>query len=128
MEKTLSSQATNWKEGRRLRAWELYQEGWKQRDIANALGVTQGAVSQWLKRGREGGVESLRHQPPPGATPRLSPVQRDELLQLLSQGAEFFGFQGDVWTQPIGHPDSRPLWGVIRSFPRRPYSEGLWLE
>ena len=88
MEKTLSSQATNWKEGRRLRAWELYQEGWKQRDIANALGVTQGAVSQWLKRGREGGVESLRHQPPPGATPRLS------------QGAEFFGFQGEVWTQP----------------------------
>ena len=64
MEKTLSSQATNWKEGRRLRAWELYQEGWKQSDIANALGVTQGAVSQWLKRGREGGVESLRHQPP----------------------------------------------------------------
>ena len=100
MEKTLSSQATNWKEGRRLRAWELYQEGWKQRDIANALGVTQGAVSQWLKRGREGGVESLRHQPPPGATPRLSPVQRDQLLKLLSQGAEFFGFQGEVWTQP----------------------------
>ncbi len=100
MEKTLSSQATNWKEGRRLRAWELYQEGWKQRDIANALGVTQGAVSQWLKRGREGGVESLRHQPPPGATPPLSPVQRDQLLKLLSQGAEFFGFQGEVWTQP----------------------------
>ena len=100
MEKTLSSQATNWKEGRRLRAWELYQEGWKQSDIANALGVTQGAVSQWLKRGREGGVASLRHHPPPGATPRLSPVQRDQLLKLLSQGAEFFGFQGDVWTQP----------------------------
>ena len=100
MEKTLSSQATNWEEGRRLRAWELYQEGWKQRDIANALGVTQGAVSQWLKRGREGGVESLRHQPPPGATPRLSPVQRDQLLKLLSQGAEFFGFQGDVWPSP----------------------------
>jgi transposase len=100
MEKTLSSQATNWKEGRRLRAWELYQEGWKQSDIANALGVTQGAVSQWLKRGREGGVASLRHQPPPGATPRLSPAQREQLLKLLSQGAEFFGFQGDVWTQP----------------------------
>ena len=42
----------------------------------------------------------MRHQPPPGATPRLSPVQRDQLLKLLSQGAEFFGFQGDVWTQP----------------------------
>lgn len=100
MDKTLSSQATNWREGRRLRAWELYQEGWKQSDIAHALGVTQGAVSQWLKRGREEGVEGLRHQPPPGATPRLSSEQRGQLLELLAQGAEAFGFQGDVWTQP----------------------------
>lgn len=100
MEKTLSSQATNWKEGRRLRAWELHQQSWKQSDIADALGVTQGAVSQWLKRGREGGVESLRHQPPPGATPRLSSEQRGQLLELLAQGAEAFGFPGDVWTQP----------------------------
>jgi transposase len=100
MEKTLSSQATNWREGRRLRAWELHQKGWKQRDIADALGVTQGAVSQWLKRGREGGVEGLRHQPPPGAPPRLSAARRDQLPELLSQGAEAFGFQGEVWTQP----------------------------
>jgi transposase len=100
MEKTLSSQATNWREGRRLRAWELHQLGWKQREIAEALGVSQGAVSQWLKRGREGGIEGLRHQPPPGAPPRLSPEQRDHLLELLTQGAESFGFQGEVWTQP----------------------------
>ncbi len=100
MEKTLSSQATNWREGRRLRAWELHQKGWKQRDIADALGVTQGAVSQWLKRGREGGEEGLRHQPSPGAPPRLSSTQRDQLLELLAQGAESFGFPGEVWTQP----------------------------
>ncbi len=100
MERTLSSQATNWREGRRLRAWELHQKGWKQHEIADALGVTQGAVSQWLKRGREGGEESLRHQPPPGAPPRLSQEQRDQLLELLSQGAESFGFPGEVWTQP----------------------------
>lgn len=100
MGKTLSSQATNWREGRRLRAWELHQKGWKQRDIAEALGVTQGAVSQWRKRGRDGGVESLRHQPPPGAMPRLSSEQREQLLELLSQGAPALGFQGDVWTQP----------------------------
>src|SRR5918998_5653806 len=83
MEKTLSSQATNWREGRRLRAWELHQKGWKQRDIAEARGVTQGAVSQWLKRGRDGGVESLRHQPPPEAMPRLSSELREQLLELL---------------------------------------------
>ena len=41
-----------WGEGRRLRAWELKQEGWTQRAIARALGVTEGAVSQWCKRAR----------------------------------------------------------------------------
>jgi predicted transcriptional regulator len=53
MEKILSSRATNWREGRRLRAWELHQKGWQQQAIAEALGVTQGAVSQWLKRVKE---------------------------------------------------------------------------
>jgi transposase len=100
MDKTLSSQATNWREGRRLRAWELHQKGWQQQAIAEALGVTQGAVSQWLKRAREGGIEGLRHRSPPGATPRLSPEQRNQLLELLARGAESFGFQGEVWTQP----------------------------
>jgi transposase len=100
MEKILSSQATNWREGRRFRAWELHQKGWKQQDIAEALGVTQGAVSQWLKRVKEGGVAGLRHRPSPGATPSLSPEQQGQLLELLAQGAESFGFPGDVWTQP----------------------------
>ncbi len=41
---------TDWREGRRFRAWDLAQQGWKQQDIAAALGVTHGAVSQWLTR------------------------------------------------------------------------------
>jgi transposase len=36
----------------------------------------------------------------PGAAPRLSLEQRAQLLELLSQGAEALGFQGEVWTQP----------------------------
>ncbi|MCA1715656.1 MAG: helix-turn-helix domain-containing protein, partial [Actinobacteria bacterium] len=47
MGKTLSNQATDWREGRRLRAFELKHQGWKQREIADALGVSKGAVSQW---------------------------------------------------------------------------------
>ncbi len=88
----------DWREGRRIRAWDLHQQGWKQKAIAGALGVSPGAVSQWLKRGRDGGVERLHRQPPPGAKPRLSADQLVELQGLLAQGAEAFGFIGQVWT------------------------------
>jgi len=98
MEKTLSSQATNWREGRRLRAFELKQKGWKQREIAEALGVSKGAVSQWMKRAEYEGVEGLRHKPPPGASPRLSDEQRAKLSELLASDAEVYGFRGKVWT------------------------------
>jgi transposase len=98
MEKKLSSQATNWREGRRLRALELKHEGWKQRDIADALGVTKGAVSQWMKRVKEEGIEGLRRKPPPGARPRLSEEQHERLPELLDRGAEAYGFRGEVWT------------------------------
>ena len=49
-----SSKATDWREGRRLRAFELKQEGWSQQNIARALGVgKKSAVSQWMKRARD---------------------------------------------------------------------------
>src|SRR5215218_5850371 len=98
MERTLSSQASDWREGRRLRAFELKERGWKQTQIAEALGVTEGAVSQWMKRAREEGAEALRHKPPPEAPSRLSDEQRARLPELLAQGAQAHGFRGEVWT------------------------------
>ena len=76
----------------------MKERGWKQTEIADALGVTEGAVSQWMKRAREEGVEGLRHKPPPGATSRLSEDQRAKLPELLARGAEAHGFRGEVWT------------------------------
>ncbi len=57
----------DWHEGRRRRARELKEQGWKQQDSAAALGVTPGAVSQRLKREREQGVEALRRPARPGS-------------------------------------------------------------
>ena len=49
----------DYREYRRQRAWELKQAGRKQKDIAAALGVSEGAVSGWVKQARQGGVEAL---------------------------------------------------------------------
>ena len=93
-------QTRSWKEERRKRAWALHQAGWKQKDIAEALGVTKGAVSQWIKRGREGGEAALQDRPKPGAPRRLSTTERQQIPDLLARGAESFGFRGEVWTCP----------------------------
>lgn len=88
----------DWQEGRRLRALELHEQGWKGIRIAEALGVTRGAVSQWLKAAREGGREALRRRPRGHVAPKLSADQRARLPALLRQGAEHYGFIGEVWT------------------------------
>ena len=96
---SLSPQPTDWREGRRLRAWELYQQGWPQKQIAAALGVTPGAVSQWVARGTTGGVTALRNRPRSGARPKLEEHQRERLPDILHRGAQAYGFVGAVWTQ-----------------------------
>lgn len=99
MEEQTARPPHNWLEGRRLRALELHTEGWPGARIAEALGVTRGAVSQWLKRAREGGGRTaLYHRKPPGATARLSIAQRAQLPDLLAKGAENYGFVGQIWT------------------------------
>ena len=100
MATTTLSPPRDWREARRLRAWELKQQGWQQRTIAAALGVTPGAVSQWLKRAAEGGVAVLRTRIRPGPTPKLTPAQRARIPEVLARGAEAYGFVGDVWTTP----------------------------
>ena len=69
MDNSLSREATHWREGRPLGAFELKQQGWSQQEIANALGVSKGAVSQWIKRARQGGIQALKRQAAPGAPP-----------------------------------------------------------
>src|SRR5579884_2713713 len=85
----------DWREGRRLRAWELYQQGWKQKDIAAALGVSEGAVSQWMVRGRLG---ELAARPAPGKRPKLSVADKAALVAVVQAGAVAAGFEGEVWT------------------------------
>jgi transposase len=99
MPRTQVARANDWRETRRLHAWELHEMGWSQQRIAEALGVTQGAVSQWFKRFRDGGgIEALRHQPAPGRQAALTDEQFAQIPALIARGATAFGFPDDCWT------------------------------
>ncbi|HEY0755206.1 MAG TPA: IS630 family transposase [Ktedonobacteraceae bacterium] len=93
-----AAKKADWREERRKRAWNLKEQGWKQKEIAVALGVTEGAVSQWIKRSRDKGEEALKASPAPGVQPRLSAEQKAQLPALLAKGAPAYGFRGEVWT------------------------------
>jgi len=104
--------SNKWQEERRKRAYALVQAGWPQKKVAEALGVTEGAVSQWMKRAREGGLEALQHQAPPGAESKLSAEQLASLPDVLARGAEAYGFAGAVWTRARVRQVIQDVFGV----------------
>jgi transposase len=85
-------------EWRRLQAWRLKQLGWMPSEIAVALGVSTGAVSQWLRAAARGGAEALLSHTIPGRPAQLSTEQQRRVPDFLWHGAEAYGFRGDVWT------------------------------
>ena len=88
----------DWREWRRMQAWRLKQLGWKQRQIAVALGVTEGAVSRWIATACSEGPAALLARPHLGPATKLEPDQLRLIPDFLSHGAEAYGFRGEVWT------------------------------
>jgi len=89
----------NWGEARRLKAVDLRDAGFSQREIASNLGVSCGAVSQWLRRAELEGRDSLRHKRDPGRARRLSDEQAARLTTLLARSPREAGFWTDEWTR-----------------------------
>jgi len=77
----------------------LFQHGWRECDIADALGASKGAVSQWLVTAREGGRKALYSQPH-GTHAKLTEDQKRLIPDFLWHGPEAYGFRGEVWTCP----------------------------
>lgn len=96
----------DWHEQRRLQALVLYRKGWRQKDIAEALGVSRGAVSQWMARIKDIPQDQRAEQEATlkaregkaGYPSKTDTEQRQQLVALLDKGAEAFGFVSDFWT------------------------------
>ena len=76
----------------------MHQQSYPQQAITEALGLTQGAVSQIVPRTHAGGVEALQDHKPQNTKPRLTTDQKADSVTTLYQNAAVYGYQGDVWT------------------------------
>ena len=109
---------------RRLQAIALLKEGYTQAEVAQKLGVTQGAVSQWKSAHAQGGNQALVAKPAPGAPSRLTDKQCERLLNYLRQGPRKHGWATELWTLPrivrlietkfSVHYDQSGVWRLLR--------------
>ena len=88
----------DWRHWRRLQAWRLKQQGWRQRHIAEALNVTEVSVSHWMTIARSEGTKALLSHHASGRPAKLSIKQRRLIPEFLWHGPEAYGFRGKVWT------------------------------
>ena len=96
----------------RRRCVEMKESGWKQKDIATALGLTPGWVSQTIKKYREQGPQGLLARKPTGSPPKITPQQLSQLVEELNQGAVSHGFPGQIWTRARVNEVIGRLFGV----------------
>jgi len=88
-------------EAHRLAAVPRGRRGEPLAAIARALGVGRQAVHKWAQQYRRRGAAGLRRRPRPGRPPKLARAQLAQLLRLVVQGAEAYGFPTPVWTPAI---------------------------
>jgi transposase len=82
----------DWQTERRLQAVRLYYNNhWQQKTITFALGVTKGAISQWVKKVKdipqEQWKEALKVKASPGRPPLLTNEQKKQIATLVDEGA-----------------------------------------
>ena len=76
----------NVRQGQRLQALALHLEGrYSQQEIATALGCSRPAITGWIKRWKNGGLEALleRKISPPRTPHRFTPRMRAALLAVI---------------------------------------------
>lgn len=105
MSKNLSPAVTltrEQKEQRRLAAAQELREGDKsQVQIAEEHGVTPSAVSRWKSTLEKEGIEGLKSttdEGNQGPDSKLTEQDREQLVELLEEGAQAHGWETDLWT------------------------------
>lgn len=84
----------------RFQAIHLLRAGHRPSVVAEMLGVSRAAVSQWKTIYERDGPDGLKAKPHPGPKPKLTARQRQTLARLLKQGPRKQGYATELWTLP----------------------------
>jgi len=87
-------------EARRRRAVALLGKGLGIREVARQVGSSPSSAKRWKEVLKRGEKEALVAKPHPGRPSRLSPEQKEELLELLLEGPLANGYTSQLWTLP----------------------------
>lgn len=74
--------------------------------------MTEGWVSQTLKKYRQEGLDALIWKKPTGPACRLDEQQLAQLVTEITKGAVAHGFEGEVWTRQRVNAVISKLFGV----------------
>ena len=85
-------------ERRRIRGVQRVLDGARQAEVAREFGVTEGAVSHWMKKYRGKGWDGLKAKPKPGRPIIFEDEHREKLFEIISRSPYSWGYESDLWT------------------------------
>lgn len=85
---------------RRAKAVRDYIRGKTVLTLVEELDVVRASVNQWIRWFDTSGTDALRPRKAPGAAPKLSELQRSELVALIEAGPQASDYTGGMWTGP----------------------------
>jgi transposase len=85
-------------EVRRKIAVGLLRQGMSVADAALGVEASVSSIRRWQKAVQSGGIQALAAKPHLGPTPKLSDLQKAELVEILLCGPLAAGYATDLWT------------------------------
>lgn len=76
----------------------MLQQGKGVREVARSVGASSSSVSRWKKQLEESGETGLAAKKQAGRESRLKEEQKEQLGQILLQGAVTAGYTTELWT------------------------------
>jgi transposase len=86
------------KEGRRLKAGEMFKGGMSQAEVARKLRVSPASVHGWYHAWKEEGMRGLKSKGHPGFVSEFTEADGKRIREAILKGARKYGYNTDLWT------------------------------